>query len=89
MQHPDFKPSEVDALVRAFFEAIAGHLEKNGRVELRGFGAFTTRAREERAGRNPRDGSAVKVEAKRVAYFRPSKEMQTLLSLAPTAQPDG
>jgi len=44
-------------------------------VELRGFGAFTTKAREGRIGRNPRTGSAVVVEAKRQPCFRTSKDL--------------
>src|SRR3546814_3498435 len=49
----------------------------DGRVELRGFGAFSTRARDARTGRNPRTGETVDVDAKRVPYFKPGKEMRS------------
>jgi integration host factor subunit beta len=49
-------------------------------VELRGFGAFTTRARDARTGRNPRTGEQVPVSAKRVPYFKPGKEMRERLN---------
>jgi len=49
-------------------------------VELRGFGAFSTREREARTGRNPRTGEAVDVPAKRVPYFKPGKEMRNALN---------
>ena len=52
-----------------------------GRVELRGFGAFSTRQRDARVGRNPRTGEAVDVDAKRVPYFKPGKEMRERLNL--------
>ena len=52
-----------------------------GRVELRGFGAFSTRQRDARIGRNPRTGEAVDVDAKRVPYFKPGKEMRERLNL--------
>ena len=55
-------------------------LAEGGRVELRGFGAFSTRAREPRKGRNPRTGEAVDVPAKRVPYFKPGKEMRARLN---------
>ncbi len=55
---------------------------ENGRVELRGFGAFSTRARDARTGRNPRTGELVEVDAKRVPYFKPGKEMRQRLNVA-------
>ena len=48
---------------------------------LRGFGAFSTRQRDARTGRNPRTGEAVDVDAKRVPYFKPGKEMRERLNL--------
>jgi integration host factor subunit beta len=45
-------------------------------VELRGFGAFSVREREARTGRNPRTGATVSVEAKRVPFFKPGKELR-------------
>jgi hypothetical protein len=49
-------------------------------VELRGFGAFSTREREARSGRNPRTGDAVDVPAKRVPYFKAGKEIRERLN---------
>ena len=48
---------------------------------MRGFGAFSTRQRDARVGRNPRTGDAVDVDAKRVPYFKPGKEMRERLNL--------
>jgi len=74
--HPALTASEADALVAVFFDTIIEHLAADGRVELRGFGVFTTRTREPRAGRNPRTGEAVDVSAKRVPHFKPGKEVR-------------
>ena len=71
---------EVDRIVDLFFKEITERLAAGGRVELRGFGAFTTREREARTGRNPRTGEAVPVTAKRVPYFKPGKEMRERLN---------
>ena len=56
-------------------------MARGDRVELRGFGAFSTRQRDARTGRNPRTGEALDVDAKRVPYFKPGKEMRERLNL--------
>ena len=80
--HPDLTVREIERIVSTFFDAISEQLQRGGRVELRGFGAFSTRDREARQGRNPRTGEAVNVDAKRVPYFKPGKEMRERLNLA-------
>ena len=79
--NPELGPPEVEAIVGTFFDQIIGRLAANGRVELRGFGAFSTRARDARTGRNPRTGESVDVDAKRVPYFKPGKEMRARLNV--------
>jgi integration host factor subunit beta len=71
---------EVDSIVSIFFDEISAQLCVGGRVELRGFGAFSTRSRESRAGRNPRTGETVAITAKRVPYFKPGKEIRSKLN---------
>jgi integration host factor subunit beta len=78
---PDLAPREVEQIVSCFFDAITARLADGGRVEIRGFGTFTTRARDGRTGRNPRTGAAVEVTAKRVPYFKPGKEMRARLNV--------
>src|SRR3546814_16841542 len=65
-----------------FFDEITARLADDGRVELRGFGAFSTRARDARTGRNPRTGETVDVDAKRVPSFTPGKEMRARLNVS-------
>jgi integration host factor subunit beta len=78
--NPDLTFREVDSIVDIFFEEISQRLEADGRVELRGFGSFTARARSDRTGRNPRTGSTVAVSAKRVPHFKPGKEIRERLN---------
>lgn len=80
-KHPHLERSEVEQLVSAILDTILGALAEGRRVELRGFGAFSTRAREGRIGRNPRTGESVVVEAKRVPFFKAGKEMRARLNL--------
>lgn len=79
--NPDLSPKEVERIASSFFDTISRQLAAGGRVELRGFGAFSTRARTARTGRNPRTGDAVDVAAKRVPYFKPGKEMRARLNV--------
>ncbi|MES2754530.1 MAG: integration host factor subunit beta [Pseudomonadota bacterium] len=80
-EHPDLAIGDVERLVTTFFDEITAQLARGGRVELRGFGAFSTRARDARTGRNPRTGETVPVDAKRVPYFKPGKEMRARLNV--------
>jgi len=80
-ENPGLSVREVEKIVSVFFDEIVGRLSEDGRVELRGFGAFSTRARDARTGRNPRTGETVDVDAKRVPYFKPGKEMRVRLNV--------
>ena len=79
-ENPELRPTEIEAVVYTFLETIIAQLAKGGRVELRGFGAFSTREREARSGRNPRTGDSVSVPAKKVPYFKAGKEMREQLN---------
>lgn len=79
--NPDLAARDVEAIVTTFFDEISKRLAADGRVELRGFGAFSTRSRDARTGRNPRTGELVAVDAKRVPYFKPGKEMRVKLNV--------
>ncbi len=76
----ELRPEEVEQVVDIFFDEITARLAEGGRVELRGFGTFSTRGRDARTGRNPRTGASVDVAAKRVPYFKPGKEMRDRLN---------
>ncbi len=78
---PDLTQREVEMVVAAIFDSITEQLADGGRVELRGF-AFSSRKRDARTGRNPRTGDPVEVDAKRVPYFKPGKEMRERLNLS-------
>lgn len=79
-ENPGLKAEEIEKVVNVFFDEIAGRLAKGGRVELRGFGSFSTRERDARKGRNPRTGESVDVPGKQVPYFKPGKEMRARLN---------
>ena len=80
-ENPGLTARDVETIVECFFEEIVTQLTAGGRVELRGFGTFSTRARDGRTGRNPRTGETVEIDAKRVPYFKPGKEMRDRLNV--------
>lgn len=75
-QNPHLRQDDVEAVVQTVFDTIADTLARGGRVELRGFGAFTIRWRGARQGRNPRTGEAVEVGGKALPHFKPGKELR-------------
>ena len=79
-ENPHLTQRDVERVVNVIFERVINALEDGGRVELRGFGAFSVRARAARAGRNPRTGAAVKVRAKHVPFFKSGKELRAKLN---------
>ena len=80
-ENKELAERDIEAIVDTFFDQITARLAEDGRVELRGFGAFSTRTRDARSGRNPRTGETVDVDAKRVPYFKPGKEMRSRLNV--------
>ena len=87
------KDSEV--IVEAIFDSVVRALRANDKIEIRGFGSFRTRQRQPRVGRNPKTGARVDVPAKRIPFFKPSKELKDLVnsdsagSSGAAARPDG
>jgi integration host factor subunit beta len=82
-RNPHLYQRDIEILVGAILDEIIEALARGDRVELRGFGAFSTRARQARIGRNPRTGGAVQVEDKVVPYFKTGKDLRARLNQKP------
>ncbi|MGH9470159.1 MAG: HU family DNA-binding protein [Terriglobia bacterium] len=72
------KDSEV--IVESVFDSIIRSLRAGEKIEIRGFGSFRTRERKSRVGRNPKTGARVEVPAKKIPYFKPSKELKDVVN---------
>ena len=72
------KDSEV--IVETIFDSIVRSLRVGDKIEIRGFGSFRTRQRKPRVGRNPKTGERVEVPAKKIPFFKPSKELKDLVN---------
>ena len=79
-ENPHLTQRDVERVVGVILERVINALEGGGRVELRGFGAFSVRSRPARAGRNPRTGDPVDVRAKHVPFFKSGKELRARLN---------
>jgi len=79
-ENPHLTQRDVERVVGVILERVINALENGGRVELRGFGAFSVRSRPARAGRNPRTGDPVDVRAKHVPFFKSGKELRARLN---------
>lgn len=80
-ENPHLTQRDVERVVGVILDRMAAALADGGRVELRGFGAFSVRSRPARAGRNPRTGESVAVRAKRVPFFKSGKELRERLNV--------
>ena len=76
----DMTKKDVEALVEIIFESIVDSLNQGEKIELRGFGSFRVRERNARKGRNPKTGAPVDIPAKRVAYFKPGKDLKDIIN---------
>ncbi|MGA9642220.1 MAG: HU family DNA-binding protein [Terriglobales bacterium] len=72
------KDSEV--IVETIFDSVVRSLRVGDKIEIRGFGSFRTRQRKPRIGRNPKTGDRVEVPAKKIPFFKPSKELKDLIN---------
>ena len=79
-ENPHLLQRDVERIVATVFEEITEAIATGKRVELRGFGAFSSKKREERVGRNPRTGESVKVEEKYVPFFKTGKNLRKRLN---------
>lgn len=88
----DVSKKHAEIIVNTVFASITEALQRDDKIELRGFGSFRVRRRRSRQGRNPKTGDRVDVPEKRIPYFKPGKELKDLINAAeeagdPEAQP--
>ena len=69
----------AEAAVNATFAAITDGLNKEGKVQLVGFGSFEVKTRAERIGLNPRTKQPVKIAASKVPTFKAGKALKDVV----------
>jgi len=71
---------DIEDSIILVIDILTKALSNGDRVELRGFGTFSTRQRSERISRNPKTGKSISVEKKNHPYFRASKNLKKAIN---------
>ena len=67
---------DVDLVVNNLIDQMAEALMQGEKIKVGGFGSFSVRYREPRAGRNPKTGESVEVAGRLIPYFKPGKKLR-------------
>ena len=73
--YPNFLKRDLDKLVNIILIEIKETLKRGERVELRGFGVFSTNIQKARISRNPKTGEKVNTPQKKTIHFKMAKEL--------------
>lgn len=73
--------SEVKAteIINLVFDGFTETLKNDGRIEIRGFGAFTIRKYKGYRGRNPKTAMCVEVQPKKLPFFKVGRELKGMV----------
>ena len=73
--YPNFLKKDLDKVVSVVLNEIKQSLKRDDRVELRGFGMFSTNIQKARISRNPKTGKKLNTPEKRTIHFKMAKDM--------------
>ena len=73
--YPNFLKKDLEKFTNIVLNEIKEALERGDRVELRGFGIFSTNIQKARISRNPKTGEKVNTPKKKTIHFKMAKEM--------------
>ena len=73
--YPNFLKKDIEKVVSVVLNEIKQALKRGDRVELRGFGMFSTNIQKARISRNPKTGEKVNTPEKKTIHFKMAKEM--------------
>jgi integration host factor subunit beta len=73
--YPNFLKKDLEKLLSVVLNEIKQALKRGDRVELRGFGMFSTNIQKARISRNPKTGEKVNTPEKKTIHFKMAKEM--------------
>ena len=73
--YPNFLKKDLEKFTNIILDEIKRALKRGDRVELRGFGVFSTNIQKARISRNPRTGEKVNTPEKKIIHFKMSKDL--------------
>ena len=74
-KYPNFYKKDLDKFFNIILEEIKYSLNKGERVELRGFGTWSTHTQKARISRNPKTGEKVNTPEKKTIHFKMGKDL--------------
>lgn len=75
-KHGEYSLSESNRVFDDVVDTIAKAVVKSGKVSILGFGTFSVKQRAARTGINPLTKEKIKIKAKKVVSFKPSKSIK-------------
>jgi len=75
-KQPNLQQKDVEFAINCIVEIMTVAIASHEGIEIRGFGSFTTVAREARQGRNPKTGESVHVPDRHAVHFKPGRDMR-------------
>ena len=73
--YPNYYKKELEKFLNSFLAEIMNALKRGERVELRGFGMWSTHLQKARMSRNPKTGEIVQTPEKKSIHFKMAKEL--------------
>ena len=73
--YPNFRKIDLEKITNIILKEIKQTLKRGERVELRGFGVFSTRIQKARISRNPKTGEKVNTPKKKTIHFKMAKDL--------------
>ena len=73
--YPNFLKRDLEKLTTILLDEIKLTLNRGERVELRGFGIFSTKVQKSRISRNPKTGEKVNTPQKLNIHFKMAKDL--------------
>ena len=73
--YPNFLKRDLEKFIDIILGEVKQALKRGDRVELRGFGIFSTNTQKARISRNPKTGEKVNTPEKKTIHFKMAKEM--------------
>ena len=75
INYPNFLKKDLEKFIDIILKDIKQSLKRGERVELRGFGVFSTNIQKQRISRNPKTGEKVNTPEKRTIHFKMAKDL--------------
>jgi DNA-binding protein HU-beta len=76
----DISKASAARALEAMVDSVTGALKSGDSLTLVGFGTFSVRKREARAGRNPKTGETIQIKAANVPAFKAGKALKEALN---------